>query len=322
MKKIVFICPYFGKLPNYFDLVLESCKYNDTIDWIIFTDDRTNYKYPPNVKVYYMSFEQMQKYIQDKIPFKIELKKSYKLCDYRPLYGYIFKSYINKYDFWGHCDFDCIFGRIREFLINDILEKYDKILYLGHMSLYNINLNKLIEFELNNNRFIKTLLKDGDNSYHFDESGINLILKKYNKKTYINRAIIADIYCLLKPFKIIETINDDINNELEKKVISILGIEKYIFEFNDGILKGYYIKENNIEKREYMYIHLQKRKMSKNFYIANKFLIIPNEFISWKNINVEDIKKYTKRKIFYKQYFKIKFNDVKKKIKNMEKKFI
>ena len=55
--------------------------------------------------------------------------------------------------------------------------------------------------------------------------------------------------------------------------------------------------------------------MNKKTNVINKYLIVPNEFINWKNINIEDIKKYTKRKIFYKQYFKIRFNNLKKKLK-------
>lgn len=315
MKKIVFICPYFGKLPNYFDLVLESCRYNDTIDWIIFTDDKTKYKYPLNVKVYYMSFEQMQKYIQSRIPFKIKLNKPYKLCDYRPLYGYLFETYITKYDFWGYCDFDCIFGRIRNFLIDDIFDNNNRILCLGHMSLYNNSFNKIIKKELYNNILIKKILINNDKSYHFDESGINLILEKYNQKTYVKKDIIADIYCLSKPFKIIKSSFDNNITELEKEMTSIIGAEKYIFDFNNGIVKGYYIKKEKIYSKEYIYIHLQKRPMYKEINSVDKYLIIPNKFINWKNLTIDDIKRYTKSKIFYKQYFRIRFKNLKEKLK-------
>ena len=40
-SKVTFIIPYFGKLPNYFDLFLKSCKYNGGYRWIVFTDDKT-----------------------------------------------------------------------------------------------------------------------------------------------------------------------------------------------------------------------------------------------------------------------------------------
>ena len=32
------------------------------------------------------------------------------------------------YDFWGHCDMDLIWGDIRNFITEDVLSKYDKII--------------------------------------------------------------------------------------------------------------------------------------------------------------------------------------------------
>lgn len=59
--KIAFICPYFGELPNYFELLLKSCKHNSTIDWIIFTDNKINYEIPSNVKVINVNFNDFVK---------------------------------------------------------------------------------------------------------------------------------------------------------------------------------------------------------------------------------------------------------------------
>ena len=59
MKSICYIVPYFGKLPNNFQLWLNSCSTNNTIDWIIFTNDKTYYNYPENVKVNYCEFEEV-----------------------------------------------------------------------------------------------------------------------------------------------------------------------------------------------------------------------------------------------------------------------
>ncbi len=50
MKTICYIVPYFGKLPKNFPLWLVGCEANPTIDWIIYTDDKTSYSYPKNVK--------------------------------------------------------------------------------------------------------------------------------------------------------------------------------------------------------------------------------------------------------------------------------
>ena len=64
MKKQTSICyviPYFGKLPAGFKMWLLSCSANDTIDWILYTDDYTEYDYPNNVKVHYCSYEDIKK---------------------------------------------------------------------------------------------------------------------------------------------------------------------------------------------------------------------------------------------------------------------
>ena len=63
MYKIIYINLYFGSLPNNFQLYLKSCKYNSTVDWLIFTDDNTEYDYPENVKVKYTSFDKISKLI-------------------------------------------------------------------------------------------------------------------------------------------------------------------------------------------------------------------------------------------------------------------
>ena len=52
MKSICYIIPYFGHLPDNFNLWLISCKVNSTVNWLIYTDDKTSYDYPENVKVY------------------------------------------------------------------------------------------------------------------------------------------------------------------------------------------------------------------------------------------------------------------------------
>jgi hypothetical protein len=69
-EKICLIVPYYGKLPPNFQIWLNSCKYNNTINWIVFTDDRTNYEYPSNVTVVNNSFEELSKKIQSLYDFK------------------------------------------------------------------------------------------------------------------------------------------------------------------------------------------------------------------------------------------------------------
>ena len=48
----------------------------------------------------------------------------YKLCDLKPFYSIIHENEINGYDFWGFADVDLVFGDIRKFYTDELLEKY------------------------------------------------------------------------------------------------------------------------------------------------------------------------------------------------------
>ena len=131
MNKVVFIVPYFGKFPNYFQLVLNSMEFNKEFKWLIFTDNNENYNFPENVKIIKITFEEIKKQIQKNFDFKISLEKPYKFCDFKPTFGYIFQEYLKEYTHWGHCDIDVIFGDLSKFITKDILKKYEKIFMFG-----------------------------------------------------------------------------------------------------------------------------------------------------------------------------------------------
>ena len=73
MKSLAFIVPWGGKLPSYFQLWLESCRWNPSVDFFIFTDDKTYYNYPDNVKVHYMTFDQMKALFKKNMIFQFQL---------------------------------------------------------------------------------------------------------------------------------------------------------------------------------------------------------------------------------------------------------
>lgn len=177
MKKIALIIPYFGKFKDWFQLFLISCKNNPSIDWIIFTDDRTDYNYPRNVMVNYTTFKSIKEKIQENFDFTICLDTPYKLCDYKPVYGEVFSEELKGYDFWGYCDIDLIFGNIRKFLTEELLNQYPKLFTRGHLSLYK------------NDSLVNSFYRNVDNSllhkvfthsqpYAFDEWGGKPLLAK------------------------------------------------------------------------------------------------------------------------------------------------
>ena len=48
-----------------------------------------------------------------------------KLCDYRPAFGEMYAGEIEGYDFWGHTDLDCVYGKLWDFVSDDLLENCD-----------------------------------------------------------------------------------------------------------------------------------------------------------------------------------------------------
>jgi len=182
MPRITFIITYIGKYPWYFPFFLHSCRYNPTIDFLIFTDNNVpNLELPHNVKLIPYSIDQFKVDAQKALGFQIAVKSGYKLCDFKPAYGHIFFDYIRDYDFWGYCDMDVILGNIRLFMNDELLNRYDIISarhdYLtGCFALYR------------NNPFMRELFKHSKDyrkvfteprNFFFDET--NFAFKEFEK---------------------------------------------------------------------------------------------------------------------------------------------
>lgn len=311
MKTINLIIPYFGKFPSYYQLFLNSCKKNNTINWTIITDNDEEYGYPSNVKKVYMTFQNLVQNVQKQFDFKISLKTPYKLCDYKPTYGYLFPDIVGGYDYWGYSDLDVIYGDLRSFLLDNILE-YDKIFILGHFSLIKNSkeCNELFMGLMNGSLIYKKVFTS-DEIFNFDETfldkpNINMIFHS-NRYRVFNDSFAADIYTKSSFFRLI-----DINQDYEKgKRINAF------FLWNNGKLYRYIKTRNGIQKKEYMYVHLQKRKMRVNINDVSVYKIIPNSF-DMLEVNVNQIsKEYDNIKIshFNLQYFKIRSKNLYKKVK-------
>lgn len=172
-KKIALLYPYYGKFPWYFKFFIESCKYNPSVDFIIFTDIKINEELPKNIIVIEYSFLELKKLISEKMGFSVSLNSPYKLCDFKPAYGVIFSEFITDYDFWGHGDIDLIFGNIRTFMTDEVLDNFDVICVrdeyvTGFFTLFRNNefVNKLYE-ESKDYKFVF----QNEKNFVFDECG-------------------------------------------------------------------------------------------------------------------------------------------------------
>lgn len=308
MKSICLVVPYFGKLPNNFQIWLNSCKYNPTINWIVFTDDKTNFEYPPNVKVTYTTIDEIRKRTQLLYNFQIVLNTPYKLCDYKVAYGEIFRKELNMYDFWGYCDVDLIFGDIRYFITENILNTYDKILSRGHFTLYRNSLeNNSIYRSSINNKFIYKDVFTSNQNYSFDEwghDGINNIYLSQGINIY-DEIIFSDIYIGKKGFYPYQLLKNG------KKYNSI-------FLWEEGELYQYYEKDGALIVDKVMYLHLQKRSMEIDLIDSyNRLLIYPDKYLGYLDeINIQTLRRFRNNSIVNIDFLKVRIRNLLKKIES------
>jgi hypothetical protein len=127
-KSIAIVICYLGELPWYTDYFVHSCRYNPSIDFFLVTDDaRYSTQLCTNVKFVYKTLAEINSLAKEKLELPVHITHGYKLCDFKPTYGILFSELLQGYDYWGHGDIDMIFGDIRAFITNELLNKYELI---------------------------------------------------------------------------------------------------------------------------------------------------------------------------------------------------
>lgn len=308
MKSIIFIIPYFGHFNNYFEIWLNSCAHNPTINWLIFTDCKDKHNYPDNVKVVYTTFNDIRTHIQSFYDFPISLEKPYKLCDFKPAYGEIFNEYIKSYNFWGYCDTDLIWGNLRKFFTEEKLEKYDKIGNRGHCCIMRNTefMRKAYRYDSEHLVTYKDAFSS-DLAYCFDEEkAFGRYCKENDIKTFDNFT-----------FFDIDYRHDDYRvPQYEKEFFNIHSHN--IFEYNNGKLfsLSVCVKSNDVIQKEISYVHFQKRGMaidiSANEY--DHFLVYKDKFAKYISIKPEKIKVLDHKSFSRKLYMKILWKKIKAEI--------
>lgn len=128
LSKIAILACWYGPYPWYFSYFVHSCSYNPSIDFYIITDNQQDINnQPKNVKILYKTLKEIKAIASKKLGFSVSIDYPYKLCDFKPAYGFIFPEVINGYDFWGHGDIDVVYGNIRDFITEELLGAFDII---------------------------------------------------------------------------------------------------------------------------------------------------------------------------------------------------
>jgi hypothetical protein len=263
------VVPYFGERPAYFPLVVRSMAANPDVSWLLITDHPVA-DAPPNVDVQISAFDDLAKRIQSFFDFDISLERPYKLCDFRPAFGEIFADELAGFDFWGHCDLDLIFGRIRDHLPTAAFQA-DKVLFNGNFSLYR-NTPEIAGWY--RHEVGKVSYRDAMTNtaaMHFDEwAGIYYIVEDLGAPAW-DEDVIFDI-----SFHRYRT---------RRAASESHGPRRYAWE--NGEVCEYHLESGRVVRRTALLIHLQKRVLrqaSPDVVAADRYWILPNRFAVQKRV--------------------------------------
>ena len=132
--------------------------------------------------------------------------------------------------------------------------------------------------------------------YAFDEWGVSRKWKYLYPDKMYDEIIFDDIHCLKSNFISSQKMDD--SREANFKYCTFL--------YDEGKLFRYYFNKitRKIEKSPSCYVHFQKRDMiiEQGDINLSKYLIIPNKFIHFQNIDINFLRKYCGGKLFYKKY--------------------
>lgn len=125
MRKKVFLSPLFQFPIPWMDQYIDNFnKLGEDWHHFIFTD--LDLKSRGNVTVVPMNNDQFASLVEQKTGVRPYVPApSPKFGDTRPAFGKIFEDYIHDFDYWGHTDFDVVFGRVDRFITDELLEHCD-----------------------------------------------------------------------------------------------------------------------------------------------------------------------------------------------------
>lgn len=190
LKSIIMVMPYFGQWPEWIDLFMISCRWNATVNWLFITDCGIPACAPDNVEFIQMPYADYRQFISGRLGIRFPDTSPYKLCDYKPTYGYLHEDLVRGYDFFGFGDIDVIYGNIRHFytpevLRHNVISTHDNRLS-GHFCLLRNNERMRQAFRRVENwrMYLETPEHRG-----FDEHKFRRIVLRHNKHPRFMRKI-------------------------------------------------------------------------------------------------------------------------------------
>ena len=282
--KIKIIGVYFGTLPSYFQLWLDTVGRNPAFTWLLYTDaDLAAYACPGNLQVIPCTFAQIKERVQDKLGYAPELDTPWGLCKFRVAFGKIFEDDLKDADYWGWTDFDVLYGDLTP-VLRACEAGYDKILPLGHLSL--VRNDARLTAGILAHPLTRTILSQENpetGSGCFDKREFRYEILPSLQARQQNDIPFAQPYCRHGCFRMCDT----------AALCTRLGLAggarpapvPCVFTWRDGHLYGWFaLADKSVKKVECVYIHFFRRDMTPRVAAFEKnkaYLIVPNEIIAF-----------------------------------------
>lgn len=261
MSRIAIVIFYAGRLPDYFRYFSDSLARNQDInlDVYLFNDQLTQADTSGHLKTIPLTLEQFNQLASEKLAIPIRVNWGYKLAEFRPAFGVIFEDYLQDYDFWGYCDLDIIFGKISNFITEELLATYDvitasEIQLVGHFVLFR-NTAIVTNLFRQTEDYIKAFT-DNEQYYNFDESCRRFYGRPLSFDELRETSQPASIYDLVMNFKEQHQLKVYMNPMCREE-------PPFNIVYRDGVFF------DSVTQKEFLYFHLVKAKL---FYLFHFYL--------------------------------------------------
>ena len=239
------VVPYFGERPPYLALVVRSMAANPDVYWLLITDAPVP-DAPPNVTRAAVRVRRPRR------PHPAATSTSRSAWSARtscatsgPPSARCSPTELTGYDFWGHCDLDLVFGRIRDHLPAEAFEA-DKVLIQGNFALYRNTAEAAGWFRHEVGRVSYRTAMTTPAAQHFDEmAGMHYVLARPRRRVLAASDVIFDLSF----------------HRYRTRAEQPPGRDPRRYAWEQGEVCEYRLERAEIVRRTALLVHLQKRTM-------------------------------------------------------------
>lgn len=245
--KAIIICAYIGPLPVWFPLWARSAGCNPQVDFLVVSDQPVPAGLPDNVSFRHATLTDLQQHWSHHCGIEVALSNPYKLNDFKPLFWTLVPDIASRYDYWGFCDLDVLFGDLTP-IVSNVCGRYDMILSEGHLRFLRTGpVSQQAWQEITTPRAWRDILSDPANFGMDEHQGINRVFASGPRSWFADPALIADIHPSFRQFRRLPHLRND-------------RVQAFFWE--DGHVYREYFRGGTYGREELLYIHFQKRRMA------------------------------------------------------------